>query len=248
MSFAAKYLDMTETPSRRFPEALKFLTEPVAAEGVSCMVLRLRISEALWARLSRLQKDFDQVVQQFLDGSTCWMFEKPELRIDKSAGVATGSISHVIVAEDFEFRLEKPNGIMGVDYDLVGLRPKTGGFGSGTEVKERILVCKPDGVFSGDVAVVIKTGNYKHLAAYLKAAINLAWRRLHKGREVRRVFLDGDVLFYLTPNQDASMANDTYEDLNEALVSVDAGRVIRDPYELWRIREMAVKFGETLHT
>jgi hypothetical protein len=212
------------------------------------MVLRLRISEALWARLSKLQKDFDQVVQQFLDGSTCWMFDEPELRIDKSAGVATGRISHVIVAEDCEFRLEKPNGIMGVDYDLVGLRPRSEGIGSGTEVKERILVCKPDGVFSGDVAVVIKTGNFKRLAAHLKATINLAWRRLLKDREVRRLFLDGDVLFYLTPNDDASMVEETFEDLNDALVSVDAGRVIRDPYELRRIREMAVKFGETLHT
>jgi hypothetical protein len=212
------------------------------------MVLRLRISEALWARVSRLQKDFDQVVQQFLDGSVCWMLDEPELRIDKSAGVATGRISHVIVAEDFEFRLEKATGILGVDYDLVGLRPRSEEAGSGIEVEERILVCKPDGVFSVDVAVIIKTGNYKRLAAHLKATINLSWRRLLKDREVRRLFLDGDVLFYLTPNQDASIADDTFEDLNDALVSVDAGRVIRDPYELKLIRELAERYGDNPNT
>jgi hypothetical protein len=202
----------------------------------------------MWARVSTRQPSFDQTLETFLSGVECYMIEEPELVVerDKGTGVAAGTVRHVIAAESFELRLRKPDGWW--EWDLVELLPAKHRDGQRVRVEDEFVVYKPDGVFRDEVAFVIDR-SYRKLAGYLKAPIGLAWRRIVRGREVRRVFWEDDVIFLLTPTSGGvPVFEGAEDDMNEALESVGAGRVITDPYELRKIREMAVRFGETLHT
>lgn len=72
--------------------------------------------------------------------------------------------------------------------------------------------------------------------------------KIRKGRSVQRISWKDDVILYLTGTSNEAGGIEAVEDMNDFLESIGVGRVISDPYELRRIGEMAVKFGETLHT
>jgi hypothetical protein len=232
------------------------------------VVLVLRIAPQLWAKVSVRQPDFDRTVQRFMDGGVCWMFDQPHLEVDRKSGTASGRVRHVIETSNYEFLLEKPT-VPGAewDYDIVHLQPATSKEGAGAELRDEILVYKPENApakrdnvdpivrqltepdRSGvrqEFAIVVKTARFKPLASYLKAPINLAWHRVRRGRTYQRVFWGDDVIFLLTVNRSEPNPSTVQDEQNlqDALESVDAGRIITDPYELKRIREMAAKFGD----
>ena len=233
------------------------------------MVLVLRIAPELWAKVSLRQPDFDQTVQKFMDGGVCWMFDQPSLEVDRKSGTALGKIRHVIETSDYEFLLEKPC-VPGAEwnYDIIRLQPATLKEGKGAKLEDEIVVYKPETAptqreyvdpfirrlvepdrngIRQEFAIVIKTARFKPLAGYLKAQINLAWQRVRMGRTCQRVFWGDDVIFLLTAMPTATRIStlEDEENLNRELESVDAGRVITDPYELKKIREMAAKYGDT---
>lgn len=209
------------------------------------MGLELRFSEALWEKVSRRQPDFDRAVTRFLETVECWMFEEPELVVDGKVGTAAGTIKRVIVAGGFEFRLHRPE-CGWWNWDIVDLMPAVERDVAGVRIEDQIVIYKPQDVYRGEVAFVIKRRNYRSMALHLKAPISLAWNKIRQGRDVRRVFWNDDVIFLLTPKRHdiLSMAEDGVNELKEALESVDAGCVITDQYELTRIRKMMRKFGE----
>jgi hypothetical protein len=208
------------------------------------MGLLLRFSEALWEKVSRRQLDFDQAVTRFLQSTACWMLEEPELVVDGKVGTVAGRIRHVIVAGGFEFRLRRPD-CGWWDWDIVDLMPAVEREVAGVRIEDQIAVYKPQDVYRGEVAFVIKRRNYRNLALHLKAPISLAWNKIRQGRDVRRVFWNDDVIFLLTPKRHSpSMTEDGVNELKEALESVDAGCVITDQYELTRLRKIAQSFGE----
>jgi hypothetical protein len=205
----------------------------------------LRFSEALWEKVSRRRPDFDRVVTRFLQSVECWMFEEPELVVDGKVGTAVGTIRGVIVAGGFEFRLRRPE-CGWWDWDIVDLMPAVEREVAGVRIEDQIVIYKPQDVYRGEVAFVVKRRNYRNMALHLKAPISLAWNKIRQGRDVRRVFWNDDVIFLLTPKRQdiISMTEDEVNELKEALESVDAGCVITDQYELIRIRKMVQKFGE----
>jgi hypothetical protein len=234
------------------------------------MVLRLRIAPALWAKVNRHQPDFDRTVERFMRDGASWMFNSPELEV--SNGFTRGRIRHTIVTEGYEFLLERPaDKNADCNYDVIHVRPRESSKPSelvqSARIIDQITVYKPDNAprvpegvdplilhltrpdqhgVRQEFAFIIKIKNYKPLAPHLKAPINLAWKRIKEGRTVQRVFWEDDVIFLITQNPTAKHAS-TLEDetnLRDALESVDAGRIITDPYELKKIREMAAKFGE----
>ncbi len=233
------------------------------------MVLVLRIAPAMWAKVSVRQPSFDRTVQKFMEGGVCWMFDQPSLEVDRKSATASGSVRHVIEANGYEFLLEKPC-VPGAewDYDIVHLQPATLKQGNRAKFEDEIVVYKLENApakrdhvdpivrrlaepdrngIRQEFAILVKTARFKPLASYLKAPINLAWQRVRRGRTYRRTFWGDDVIFLLTRNPNApnpSTVQDE-ENLQDALESVDAGRIITDPYELKRIREMAAKFGDT---
>jgi hypothetical protein len=237
---------MTETPAGQFPEISKSLSETSTTEGVYSTVLWLRVSPTLWTKVSRRQPSFDRTLEAFLRGVECYMIEEPELVVDKEARVAAGSVRHVIAAEGFELRLRQPDGWW--DWDIVELLPRVERDVSGRWIDDQITVSAPEAVYYGEVAVLIKTRRYRQLPDYDQVPVNLAWNRLRKGRSVQRIFWKDDVIFYLTCKREETSSVEAVGDINDALQKVSVGQAITDPYELRRIREMAVKFGETLHT
>jgi hypothetical protein len=94
--------------------------------------------------------------------------------------------------------------------------------------------------------VAVKTRKYRQLADHLKAPINLAWVRLKRGRTIKVVRYSETVLLLLTLDPAAREVGSILDekDLDEALIEVDAGRVITDPYELQLAVRLADKFGE----
>jgi hypothetical protein len=233
------------------------------------MVLRLRVSPELWAKVSPRQPDFDQTVQKFMNGGVCWILTQPSLQVDQKSGTASDKIRHVIETSNYEFQLEKPR-ISGAewDYDIIHLQSATLKEGKGAQLQDEIVVYKPENAparrdhvdplvrrlvepdrngVRQEFAIVIKTARYKPLASHLKAPINLAWQRVKMGRTYQRIFWGDDVIFLLTITPTATRISTLgdEEKLNHELESVDAGRVITDPYELKRIREMAANYGDT---
>jgi hypothetical protein len=196
------------------------------------------------------------------------MINSPELEV--SNGLTRGRIRHTILTEGYEFLLEKPaDKNADWSYDIMLLRPRGASKPSElvrfARIIDQITVYKPDSAprapegadpmvlnltkpdstgVRQEFAFVIKTRNYKPLAAYLKAPINLAWKKIKEGRTVQRVFWEEDVIFLLTRNTDHASTLEDEANLQDVLESVGAGRVITDPYELKKIREMAAKFGD----
>lgn len=230
------------------------------------MVLTLRIAPALWAKVSRRQPDFDLKVETFMEVGVSWMVSRPDLKVEN--GLAQGSIRHTILTEGYEFQLEKPS-VPGAewDYDITQLQPATSKGGDSARLEEEIVVYKPENApahrdhvdpyvrrlsepdrngIRQEFAIVLKTARFKSLASYLKAPINSAWHRVKMGRTYRRVFWGEDVIFLLSTDPAATRMStlEDEENLNRELESVDAGRIITDPYELKKIREMAAKFGD----
>jgi hypothetical protein len=207
------------------------------------MVLRLRISPTLWQKVSRRQPCFDQTLETFLRGVECHFIEEPDLVVNKQAGVAAGTIRHIIAAEKFELRLTRPDGWW--DWDIVDLLPRLERNVMGALIKDQINVYAPEAVYRGELAILLRIGKYRQLPDYDQVPINLAWNQIRKGRNVQRLFWKDDVIFYLASNgEEAEVA---VNEMNEVLERVSVGRVITDTYEMRRIRELAVKFGETLH-
>ena len=235
------------------------------------MVLTLRMAPALWARVSPRQPDFDRTVERFMREGSSWMINSPELEV--SNGLARGRIRHIIVTEGYEFLLERPaDKNADWNYDILHLRPREASKPSelvqSARIIDQIAVYKPDNAprapegvdpmilnltkpdptgVRQEFAFIIKIRNYKPLAPYLKAPINLAWKKIKEGRQVKRVFWEDDVIFLVTRNPTSNRVSNTEDEINlqDALESVDAGTLITDPYELKRIREMAAKFGDT---
>jgi hypothetical protein len=196
------------------------------------------------------------------------MFDQPSLEVDRKSGTVSGKIRHVIEANGYEFLLEKPCVPGGEwNYDVIHLQPVTLKEGRGAKLQDGIVVYKPDeaparqdrvdpfvrrlvepdrnGVRQ-EFAIVVKIARFKPLASYLKAPINLAWQRVKRGRTYQRIFWGGDVIFLLTIDRNAPNPSTLQDEQNlqDALESVDAGRIITDPYELKKVREMAAKFGD----
>jgi hypothetical protein len=235
---------MTETRQRQFPETKKSLSDPRRTRRCDCVALRLRMSPALWGKVSRRQPDFDRTLETFLRGVECRIIEEPDLVVNRQARVASGTVRHVITAERFELRLSRPDGWW--DWDVEDLFPRVERDVLGALIEDQITVYAPDAVYCGEFAILVKTGRYRQLPDYDQVPINLAWNEIRKGRNVQRLFWKDDVIFYLPSNGEEEKA--AVDNMNDVLQRVSVGQVITDPYELRRIREMAVKFGETLHT
>lgn len=96
-----------------------------------------------------------------------------------------------------------------------------------------------------NVAVALKPRKYCTLADYLKAPISLAWARLKRGRMIRVACHGETALYLLTMDPEASEVGSILDekDLEEALIEVDVGRVITDPYELQLAVRLVEKFG-----
>jgi hypothetical protein len=109
-----------------------------------------------------------------------------------------------------------------------------------------------DNVLTGtvrrNVAVAVKSKQYRQLPDYLKAPINLAWVRLKRGRIIRVVRYCETVLFLLTLNPEAAEVGSILDekDLDEALAATGSGRVVTDPYELRLAVRLVDKFGESV--
>jgi hypothetical protein len=173
-------------------------------------------------------------------GKACWIFEEPSVQVNRRN-------KRFLAVEDFEFELETSVSGSVWDYDVVSLRPRSDRDGCGVRVDEQVEVYKPEDACRNEFAFVIKTKTYRNLAPHLKAPINLAWRKAKEGRDVLRVFWNDDVIFYF-PLRFEKLGNveDVTRALDEALQSVGAGCIISDPYELKRLREMSLKFGQTV--
>lgn len=234
------------------------------------MVLMLRMAPALWARVSPRQPDFDRTVERFMRDGASWMINSPELEV--SGGLTRGRIRHTIFTQGYEFLLEKPaEKNADWNYDIIHLRPrepsKPSELVQSARIIDQITVYKPDqaprapaGVdpivmnmarpdcngVRQEFAFIVKTPHYKQLAPHLKAPINLAWKQIKEGRRVQRVFWEDDVIFLLTRSADHASTLEDEVNLQDVLESVDAGRIITDPYELKKIREMVSKFGDAL--
>jgi hypothetical protein len=198
------------------------------------------------------------------------MINSPELEV--SNGFARGRIRHIIVTEGYEFLLESPaDKNADWNYDILHLRPreasKPNELVQSARIIDSIIIYKPDNAprapegvdplilhltrpdqhgVREEFAFIIKTPHYKELAPHLKAPINLAWNKIKEGRRVQRVFWEDDVIFLVTRNPTSNHVSNLEDETNlqDALESADAGRIITDPYELKKIREMAAKFGD----
>lgn len=198
------------------------------------------------------------------------MINSPELEV--SNGLGRGRIRHIIVTEGYEFLLERPaDKNADWNYDILHLRPREASKPSelvqSARIIDPIIIYKPDNAprapegvdplilhltrldqqgVREEFAFIIKTPHYKELAPHLKAPINLAWKKIKEGRRVQRVFWEDDVIFLVTRNPTSNHVSNLEDETNlqDALESVGAGRIITDPYELKRIREMAAKFGD----
>lgn len=227
------------------------------------MVFRLRLSPEFWEAVSETVPTFDAVLQEHLNGEVCRLFLQEDPWFDgvdrewKFQGTY-----QMLATSKYKLYLQQPavpNPQW--DYDVVFfLRVKDRDLTkalAGRELNEEIVVLVPGTGLpvqqvepnpeASEVAFVIQTSRYKPLASYLKAPIHLAWRKIKQGRQVKRLFWEDNVIFYLTiePNATKVSSLDDAANLNDALEDVGAGRVINDPYELARIREMAAKYGDT---
>lgn len=222
------------------------------------MVLRLRISPEVWSAATEVDPNFDQTIQKHLNG-VCWLFSEERPVYDGLTGACrfTG-VYQMVATANFQFYLEKPKVLhAGWDYDIVFFS-RIKKFDrcvaiAGREVQDEIVVLAPgQGILAqsavlAEVGFIVKTHEYRQLASHLKAPINLAWGKIRKGRTTQRVFYGDDVLFLLK-NKDSTQAGPASDNdlMDEALRDVGVGRVITDPYELRKLREMIDKFGETM--
>jgi hypothetical protein len=223
------------------------------------LVLKVRLSPEFWEAASEAVPTFNEVLQKHLNTEVCRLFRQEDPWYDgvdrewKFQGVY-----QMLATSRYKLYLQQPavpNPQW--DYDVVFfLRVKDRDLAealAGRELNEEIVVLVPGkglGIpnpAATGVAFVIRTSKYKPLASYLKAPINLAWRKIKQGRQIKRVFWEGDVIFYLTIDPDATEVSSVEDaaNLNDALEDVGAGRVMNDPYELEKIREMAAKYGDT---
>ena len=225
-------------------------------------MLRLRLSPEFWEAASEAVPTFDEILQKHLNTEVCRLFRQEDPWYDgvdrewKFQGVY-----QMLATSRYKLYLEQPAVSNAQwNYDVVFfLRVKDRDLAealAGTELNDKVVVLVPGRGLPvqqvepnpaiTEVAFVIRTSKYKPLATYLKAPINLAWGKIKQGRQVKRFFWEDSVIFYLTidPNTKVSALEDA-ANLNDALEDVGAGRVINDPYELRKIREMAAKYGDT---
>lgn len=101
------------------------------------------------------------------------------------------------------------------------------------------------GTVRRNVAVALKFGKYNQLADHLKAPISLAWERLKRGRTLQAVCFGETTLYLMTIDPNAREVGSILDekDLDEALLEMDAGRVVTDPYELQLATKLIEKFG-----
>lgn len=219
------------------------------------MVLTLRIAPLLWAKVSRRQPEFDRTLAFYLNQSVCWLFKQPDGRYDGEAREwGTFGSRFLITTGEFKLYLRPARPGAGCSYDITFLKPLDKNDRcdvlAGTEIDDEVVVLPPEPPTQSppcEAAFLIRTLPYKTLAPHLKAPINLAWGKVRKGRTTRRVFHEDDVLFLLKTTDSAHAAPTSDLDLlDEALRDAGVGRVINDPYELKKLRELIDKFGENL--
>lgn len=225
------------------------------------LVMRVRLSPEFWEAASEAVPTFNEILQKHLNSDVCWLFQQEDPWYDNADHEwKFQGVYQMLATSKYKLYLQQPPMSNAPwDYDVVFFLPVKNRdltkAVTGRKLDEEIVVLIPEKVLpppkpdpaAAELAFVIRTSKYKALASYLKAPINLAWRKIKQGRQVKRVFWENDVIFYLTIDPKAAKVS-TVEDavnLNDALVDADAGRVITDEYELAKIREMADKFGDT---
>jgi hypothetical protein len=100
------------------------------------------------------------------------------------------------------------------------------------------IVVKPTKSQLAEFAVEIHPKKYWELAGYLKAPLNMAWGKLKAERRVRKTTWEGVVLMHFTGPSPSLQENKLLEQLDASLTDTGVGRVINDPYEVRKIREL----------
>ena len=224
-------------------------------------MLKVRLSPEFWEAASEAVPTFNEILQNHLNSDVSWLFQQEDPWYDNvNHEWKFQGVYQMLATSRYKLYLQQPPVSNAPwDYDVVFFLPvKNRDLTKAVtrrKLDEEIVVLIPEKVLpqpkpdptAAELAFVIRTSKYKPLAGYLKAPINLAWRKIKQGRQVKRIFWEDDVIFYLTIDPNAVKVS-TVEDagnLNGALEDVGAGRVINDPYELRKIREMAAKYGDT---
>ena len=224
------------------------------------MVLRLRVAPRVWVRVVEADPDFDETLQDYLNGGASWIFNPPRLVGEK--------IVHLIESGNYRLWLAR-SGVPNADYDIIHmqqLRPEDHTSRAvGAEIDTNIIVLPPTikqrdsnkTVDADDepgdlikptqqIVFFLKIPTYRQLAEHVQVPLTMAYRRAKYGRSVQRLFWKDDAIFILTPDGTSPCYLDAAENLAQALEEAEAGRLITDPYEVRRALELADKFGEKL--
>lgn len=228
------------------------------------MVLKVRLSPEVWEAASEAVPNFNETLQRQMNSCVCWLFRQRDPVYDTGDRMWKFQGEYQMLATDrFKYYLEKPTEVGAQwNYDIVFFqrmkKHDRAAAIAGKEINDEIAVLVPGQGLEeptkivptgsmAEVAFVVKSSKYRPLASYLKAPINMAWSKIKVGRQIKRIFWEDALVFYLTVDPNATIVSTAKDaaNLNDALEEVGVGRVMDDPYELKKVREMAAKYGDT---
>jgi len=238
------------------------------------LVLRIRIAPGVWRSVSQSDPAFDQTLEGYMNEHASWIFKSLQAQGQASWFIECGDFRLWLATPkspasgcDYNIiHLQEPKEhtpeSKGEHIDTpIQIQPPTGGERSHQPRAPAPAPAKPKPATtasvdleqalaktnSGQIVFLLKIPTYRQLPEHEREPVNMAWRKAKHGRTARRVFWQDDAIFILTPDQTVPTNPNAAAHLNEALESVDAGRVITDPYEFKRALELADKFGENIN-